>query len=212
MKHISIIDMGINNIQSVIGAVNYLGYKTIITKDKNEIMNSTALILPGVGSFPEGMKNLYKYKLNLIIKNFFKQGKPILAICLGFQLLFSLGEEFGVTKGLNIIDGEVKSLTNLKVKETIPNLGWKILNYKKKKSNYLFRDINYKASVYFIHSYYVHLQPKNRKYITSSINFGGKEIPTSIQYRNLYGVQFHPEKSGKEGLKIIKNFLDQIEK
>lgn len=173
-------------------------------------MNSSALVLPGVGSFPEGMKKLKKYNLDWIIKDYFRQGKPILAICLGFQLLFTSSEEFNFTKGLNIINGKVRSLKNLKTKKIIPNLGWNILEYKKSKTNDLFNHFCSKPSVYFIHSYYVCLQSKNRKYITSSINFGGKEITTSIQYKNLYGVQFHPEKSGKAGIKIIKNFLNKI--
>ena len=105
MKYISIIDIGVNNLRSVVGALNHLGFKTLITKDKDEIMNSIALILPGVGSFPSGMKSLKKNGLDLTIKNFFKQGKPILAICLGFQMLFSSSQEFGNTKGLNILDG-----------------------------------------------------------------------------------------------------------
>lgn len=210
MKYISIIDVGINNLRSVVGALNHLGFKTLITKDKDEIMNSTALILPGVGSFPSGMKNLKKNGLDLTVKNFFKQGKPMLAICLGFQMLFSSSEEFGNTKGLNILDGKVKSLKSLKTKEICPNLGWNQLNYKKNNTNNLFNQFDAKMAVYFIHSYYAEI--KDKRYITSTINFGKKKITTSIQFKNLYGVQFHPEKSGKDGIKIIKNFLNQIEK
>lgn len=210
MKYISIIDMGVNNIRSVVGVLNHLDFETIITKDKDKIMNSSALILPGVGSFPEGMNNLKKNGLDSIIKNFFKQGKPILAICLGFQMLFTSSEEFGTTKGLSIINGKVRSLKSLKIKKTVPNLGWNIVKYKKKKTNYLYNRLVSKPSVYFIHSYYV--ETKDKQYITSSINFSGKEITTSIQYKNLYGVQFHPEKSGKNGIVIIKNFLSRIKK
>lgn len=208
MKNISIIDMGINNIRSVVGALNYLGFKTIVTKDESKIMDSSALILPGVGSFPEGIKNLEKNNLDLIIKNFFQQGKPILAICLGFQMLFTSSEEFGNTKGLNILNGKVKSLKSLKTNKTIPNLGWNVINYKKNKTNFLFDQLDAKPALYFIHSF--HVEIKDKKYITSSMNFGKKKIVTSIQYKNLYGVQFHPEKSGKNGIKIIKNFLNQI--
>lgn len=208
MKYISVINMGINNTKSVVGALNFLGFNAVITKDQNKIMNSAALILPGVGSFPEGMKSLRKNNLDVTIKNFFKQGKPILAICLGFQMIFSTSEEFGNTKGLNILNGQVKSLKNLKTNMKIPNLGWNELILKKNKSNILFKLIGSKSTVYFIHSYYV--EPKNQKYITSSIKFGGKKIATSVQYKNLYGVQFHPEKSGKDGINILKNFLNQI--
>ena len=210
MKYISIIDTGINNLKSIVGAVNYLGFETKITNDKNIIMNSSGLILPGVGSFPAGMKKLKSSGLDDIIKKFFKKDKPILAICLGFQMLFSSSNEFKNTKGLNILNGKVKSLKKLKTNKIVPNLGWNILNFKKDKNNNLFKTINKNPSIYFIHSFYVEVKTKN--YITSNIDFGGKKISTSIQYKNLYGVQFHPEKSGSTGLKIIKNFLDKTKK
>ena len=114
MKYVSVINMEINNLRSVVGALNHSGFEAIITKNEDKIMNSSALILPGVGSFPVGMKNLKRNNLDTIIKNFFNNGKPILAICLGFQMLFSYGQEFGSTKGLNILNGKVKSLKGLK--------------------------------------------------------------------------------------------------
>ena len=210
MKYISIIDTGINNLKSIVGAVNHLGFKTKITNDKDIIMNSSGLILPGVGSFPAGMKKLKNSGLDTTIKNFFKKNKPILAICLGFQMLFSSSKEFKKTKGLNILNGKVKSLKDLKTKNMVPNLGWNVLDFKKNKNNDLFKKISMKPSFYFIHSYYV--EAKDKKYITSTINFGGNRVTTSIQYKNLYGVQFHPEKSGLNGLKIIQNFLNKIDK
>ena len=208
MKYISIIDSGINNLKSIVGAVNHLGFKTKITNDKDIIMNSSGLILPGVGSFPAGMKKLKSLGLDKTIKNFFKKGRPILAICLGFQMLFSSSNEFKNTKGLNILSGKVKSLKDLKTKKIVPNLGWNILDFKKKTNNDLFKKISIKPSIYFIHSYYVDTKDKNC--VTSTINFGGKKVTTSIQYKNLDGVLFHPEKSGLNGLKIIQNFLNKI--
>lgn len=208
MKYISVIDMEINNLKSIVGAINHFGFKTIVTKDENMILNSSAIILPGVGSFPAGMKRLKKNKLDVTIKKFFKKGRPILAICLGFQILFSSSEEFKKTKGLNILPGKVTSLNKLKTKELVPNLGWNILNYKKNKNNILFKNLSSKSSSYFVHSFFA--KPKEKKVETSTINFGGKKIVSSIQYKNLFGVQFHPEKSGRNGLKIIRNFLNQI--
>ena len=123
-------------------------------------------------------------------------------------MLFTSSEEFGNTKGLNILNGKVKSLKSLKTNKTIPNLGWNEINYKKNKTNFLFDQLDTKPALYFIHSF--HVEIKDKKYITSSMNFGKKQIVTSIKYKNLYGVQFHPEKSGKNGIKIIKNFLNQI--
>ena len=210
MKYISIIDTGINNLRSIVGAINHLGFKTIITNDKSKIMKSSGLILPGVGSFPAGMKKLKKEGLIATIKKFHKENRPILAICLGFQMLFSSSDEFKYTKGLNLISGKVKSLKSLKTKKIVPNLGWSTLNIIKYKNNNLFKKINNKPSTYFIHSYYAEIE--NRKQETSNINFGGKKITTSIQLKNLYGVQFHPEKSGYTGLKIIQNFLTHAKK
>ena len=208
MKYISVIDTGTNNLKSITGAVNHLGFKTMVTNDKDKIDNSAALILPGVGSFPTGMKKLKNAGLDIIIKKFFKSKKPIHAICLGFQMLFTSSNEFENTKGLNILNGKVKSLKSLKTNKVVPNLGWNELDFKKKETNYLFKKIAIKPLIYFIHSYYV--EAKNKSYITSTINFGGNKIATSIQYKNLYGVQFHPEKSSHSGLKIINNFLKQI--
>ena len=125
-------------------------------------------------------------------------------------MLFSSSNEFKNTKGLNILSVKFKSLKDLKTKKIVPNLGWNILDFKKKKNNNLFKKISVKPSIYFIHSYYV--DAKNKNNITSTINFGGKKITASVQFKNLYGVQFHPEKSGPNGLKIIKNFLSKIEK
>ena len=208
MKYVSIIDMGINNTRSVVGILNYCDFRTKITKNEDEIMNSSALILPGVGSFPEGMKNLKKNNLDIIIKNFYKKNKPILAICLGFQMLFTSSDEFKLTKGLNFINGKVKSLEGLNVNKISPNLGWNAVNIKRGKNNLLFKKLNPNSTLYFIHSYFVQIEDK--KCSTSYINFGGKQITSSIQKKNLFGVQFHPEKSGKNGIKIIKNFLNQV--
>ena len=156
MKHVSIINMGINNLRSVVGALNYLGFEAVITKDEQKIMNSSALILPGVGSFPVGMENLKKNNLDAIIKNFFNKGKPVLAICLGFQMLFSHGNEFGNTKGLNIIKGKVKSLKDLKTDKIIPNLGWQSLNYKKNNTNHLFSNKSWiYSSFYYFTTWYL---------------------------------------------------------
>ncbi len=208
MSYIAIIDSGINNLRSIIGAVNYLGFKTVVSDNENIIMQSSGLIIPGVGSFPAGMKKLKTTGLDKVIGKYHKMQKPILAICLGFQMLFTSSEEFKNTRGLNFIPGKIKSLKKLRTNNTVPNLGWKKINYNKKKINYLFKGLEKKPSVYFIHSYFADV--KNKKIVTSTINFGRKKITSSIQYKNLFGVQFHPEKSSKNGIKIVKNFLDRI--
>ena len=208
MKYISIIDMEINNLKSIVGAINHFGFKTIITNNQKTILNGSAIILPGVGSFPAGMKKLKKKKLDFVIKKFYKAKKPILAICLGFQLLFTSSTEFKNTKGLNILKGKVQSLKNLKTEQIVPNVGWNVLNYKKNKKNILFKNFKTRPALYFVHSFFVN--PESKQIETSTINFGKKKLVSSIQFQNLFGVQFHPEKSGKSGLNIIKNFLEQI--
>lgn len=208
MKYIAVIDMEISNIKSIVAAIRYFGFDTIITKNENMILNSSALILPGVGSFPAGMKILKKNKLDLTIKKFIKTKKPVLAICLGYQLLFSSSMEFKYTKGLDILKGKVLSLKSLKTKRFTPNIGWNLIGVKKDKNNTLFSKLNSKIAVYFVHSFFVKTEKKNLE--TSTIDFGEKKIVSSIQDKNLFGVQFHPEKSGKDGLKIIKNFLNKI--
>ena len=208
MKYIAVIDMEISNIKSIVAAIRYFGFDTIITKNENMILNSSALILPGVGSFPAGMKILKKNKLDLTIKKFIKTKKPVLAICLGYQLLFSSSMEFKYTKGLDVLKGKVLSLKSLKTKRFTPNIGWNLIGVKKDKNNTLFSKLNSKIAVYFVHSFFVKIEKKNLE--TSTIDFGEKKIVSSIQDKNLFGVQFHPEKSGKDGLKIIKNFLNKI--
>ena len=184
MKYISIIDMGINNIRSVVGILNYFGFKTIITKNENKIMDSSALILPGVGSFPEGIKNLKKNNTDKIIKNFFSQGKPILAICLGFQMIFSSSEEFGNTKGLNILNGRVRSLKSLKMKKIIPNLGWNLVTHKINRNNHLFKKINSDLSLYFIHSYYA--EPKNKNLLLQVLILVVKKLQRLYNLKSLW--------------------------
>ena len=154
--------------------------------------------------------HLKKAGLDIIIKEYFKKGKPILAICLGFQMLFKSSDEFKITKGLSFLSGQVRSLKSLKTKEIIPNLGWRKINFTNNKKNFLFQKISPKPKLYFIHSYCV--ETTNKKYITSTTEFGRKKIVSSIQYKNLYGVQFHPDKSGYGGLQIIKNFLKKSKK
>jgi glutamine amidotransferase len=200
MKEVSIIDSGTSNLFSIQNALNEIGAKTKIISNQKEIYKANFLVLPGVGSFCEAMKNINKKKLSIPIIQHIKSGKPFLGICLGFQLLFENSYEFKKTKGLGILKGNVLEFDKSKVK-TIPHVGWNTTKIKNKKYNLIKNNDFY----YFVHSFYV--LPKNKKAIYTTTQVDNFNFCSSIVYDNVYGCQFHPEKSGKQGLKFLKNFL-----
>ncbi len=214
MKNISIIDYGIGNLYSVLKACEFVGINAEITNDKNKIISSDAIILPGVGAFSEAMNSLNSLDLVNPIVDFSKSGKPLMGICLGMQLLLSESEELGSTKGLGIFDGVCKrfpqSNGNLKLK--VPQINWNGIypnnNNLNFKPNTPLEDIKSGEHMYFIHSYYACLV--NEDEILSKTIYGGIEYCSSINKKNIFGFQFHPEKSAKEGLNIYKKFNDII--
>ena len=197
---IVIIDYGLGNLGSVKNALNKLGVDSIISNLIKVITAGSGLILPGVGSATEGMKNLRKSGLNKVILKQIKLKKPILGICLGMQLLFFLSEE-GNTECLNVIEGKVKKFNN---KLKVPQIGW---NQVKQKPSKLFLSIKDKSYFYFVHSYYC--QASEEKIIRGSTDYG-INFTSVIEDKNIFGVQFHPEKSGENGLKLLKNFVDIV--
>lgn len=196
---ISIVDYNAGNLFSINNALKKLGYHTEVTDQPNTILDSDALVIPGVGSFKAAMKILKKKKLDKVILHFFKINKPILGICLGFQLLFSKSEEFGLTNGLNLIEGNIKSLAKFKIKS--PNIGWYKLIFKNNKKKIITKNDFY----YFVHSFFA--EPKNKNIIFSYTKVGNFKFCSSILYKNVYGTQFHPEKSGAKGLLLIDKFF-----
>lgn len=201
---IGIIDYGRGNISSVETALNQGGFANITTDQIDILESCDGLILPGVGAFRDGMHDLEGRGLVPFLKKMAESGKPILGICLGLQLLFEVGEENGETPGLGILQGRVERLTtSLK----IPHIGWNELEVKNPSP--LLEGIVDGDTFYFVHSYQVH--PVNRRLINATCDYG-QEIVAVVSQDNIFGVQFHPEKSAGKGLILLQNFGKLVEK
>lgn len=206
-KKIAIIDYKMSNMFSIENALKKLDYESVIVTKPEELINVDGAILPGVGSFPEALNHLYSLNLTESIYDFIKSGKPLMGICLGLQILFSKSYEHKETEGLNIIDGEVVKFDKSNVK-SVPHLGWNSLNIlNENKINSPYKGINNSSLLYFVHSYYV--KPKNKDCIITTTKYGGIEFTSSIIKDNIFATQFHPEKSGVLGLKILDNFFKE---
>jgi len=196
---ISVIDYGLGNIRSVAKALETAGAQVIITNKPDEISNSSGVVFPGVGAFGRGMENVNKLKLLPALIKEIDHGKPFLGICLGLQLLFTESAEHTVSKGFDIIKGKVKRFTG-GIK--IPHMGWNRVKIK----NQIFDGIDDNSYFYFDHSYYVELANTD---IIAATTFYGSDFTSAVIKDNIWGVQFHPEKSGKNGLKILRRFIQK---
>lgn len=206
MKNVIILDYGLGNVMSVKNACRFFEKNSSITNDINLIDKATHLIVPGVGSFKEGMSNLKNKKLDEVVKKFYYSKRPILGICLGLQLFFSSSEEYGMTDGLDLIKGKVISIkSKVSSEQKIPVIGWKDLIFKREiQEKYILE--NFKPVFYFDHSFMV--QPFNKDIIKASYYLDELDIPSMIVKDNFFGCQFHPEKSGQIGLNLLENFLN----
>jgi len=198
---IAIIDYNSGNVRSVQKAFEYVGFDAVITNDKNIINNATHLVLPGVGAFGDCYKNLLNTDLIETLHDNIKSGKPFLGICVGMQLLFEKSFEFGIHEGFGYFDGNIKKFPEEIVKEgkKIPHMGWNSINIVA--DHPILKGIKSGDYFYFVHSYYA---PINDNTIVTC-NYG-VEFTAAVAKNNIVGVQFHPEKSAENGLKIIKNF------
>lgn len=202
---VAIIDYGAGNLSSVKKALDYLGAESIITDDKSKIKSASHIILPGVGSFGDAMESMRNRDLVDTVKEVAVSGKPFLGICLGLQLLFEGSEESPGVEGLGLLKGKITQIpknNGLKV----PHIGWNSVSVRK--DDGIFKNIEQNSFFYFVHSFYL---TESQGDIAAATTQYGVEIECAVEQGNLFATQFHPEKSGKAGLTLLKSFLEREE-
>lgn len=205
---IGIIDYGMGNLFSVCKALERLKIPYLISDESETLMNANGLILPGVGSYRDAMLRLNESGLSELIKRYANSGKPLLGICLGMQLLFEESEENGVTRGLGLLSGQVARFpgrTNEGINYKVPHMGWNKLSFKR--TSIILNNIS-ESHVYFVHSYYVKTRDEDILIACSDYHI---EVPSIVGKQNIFGMQFHPEKSSNLGMQLLKNFVDLVE-
>ena len=208
---VSIIDYGVGNLLSVKRGFEYCGATVNVTANPDEIYNAARVVLPGVGAFSSAMAQLCQRGLDTVVKEVASRGTPLLGICLGMQMLLSKSLEFGVTQGLGLIDGEVIPIPSLDIKgqpQKTPQIGWNPLvpPLETDWQETILQDVKLGESVYFVHSFMAN--PVDPSHRVADYIYGGNLITAAIHKDNIYGCQFHPEKSGRVGLKILKRFCE----
>ena len=210
---IHIIDYGLGNLHSLGKAMNYLGVKTENISRPSDLGKTDGIIIPGVGAFGEGMTKLKERGFVEPLLEIASAGKPILGICLGMQFFFSFSSEFGMHSGLNLIEGQVVSLSDsskntINNELKIPHIGWKPLLKRANTidwNNTILSEIKKDEEVYFVHSFMC--VPDNEKYILAYAEYGNSRFAAVVKKGNIYGCQFHPEKSRETGIKILREFV-----
>lgn len=201
---IAIIDYGMGNKHSVYNALKYIGVDSFISQNADEISQAERIILPGVGAFGAAMENLRQFSLvDILHEEVLVKGKPFLGICLGMQLLAETGTEKGLFQGLGWIAGEVLKLQPESDGYKLPHVGWNDINIKQDSA--LFKGLKKERAFYFVHSYAMHL--KDYQDLAAESEYGVK-FTAAIQKDNIFATQFHPEKSQKNGLTVLENFVD----
>jgi len=196
---IGIIDYGMGNLRSVQKALELLGEQAIITSDYETLVGCDGIILPGVGAFPDAIDNIKSKKLDKAIDTIISENKPMLGICLGMQLLYEESDEIRICEGLGLLKGKI---TRLEGNVKIPHMGWNDLKINKQCK--ILEGVNDSSYAYFVHSY---LAVSMDKEDLNAVSTYGIEIPAVVSKGNVYGTQFHPEKSGALGMKILENFI-----
>ena len=211
--NVTVIDLGIGNLLSIVRGLEYFGAKVTVTSDSKTILNSTHVVLPGDGAFKYAMDQIIKKDLLKILKNFNTSESNLLGICIGMQILFDESCEFEQTEGLGLISGKVVPIPNKTIdgnKLTLPHIGWNGLRKSDSIKNWnktVLENNKVSEEVYFIHSYMA--KPTDNLNRVADCIYGGHKISAVVKKDNITGCQFHPEKSGEVGLKIIKKFLEK---
>lgn len=201
---IAVIDYGAGNLQSVKKALDFIGCENIATANADDIAAADGLILPGVGSFGDAMASLRERGLDKVIESEVKKGKPLFGICLGLQLLFEESEESPGVKGLGLLKGKIQKIPK-KEGIKVPHMGWNSLEIKNKSG--IFENVNDGEFVYFVHSYYLTADNESE---VSARTFYSVPIDAAVCCENISAVQFHPEKSGECGLKMLRSFAKMV--
>ncbi|HYE72416.1 MAG TPA: imidazole glycerol phosphate synthase subunit HisH [Blastocatellia bacterium] len=200
---IAIIDYGVGNLRSVEKAFTAQGIEAVVSRDTDFLRSADKLVLLGVGAFGYAMKSLREFGFDKLVIDTAKAGKPVLGICVGLQMLFDEGHEFGVHEGLGLLPGRVIRFAD---GVRVPHVGWNQIEMTEQaQSHPVFRDLPDRSFFYFVHSYYV--EPENKSYVLSSTEYGS-HFASVCGSDNVFGVQFHPEKSQAAGLKLIRNFAE----
>jgi glutamine amidotransferase len=209
---VAVFDYGMGNLLSVQRALEHCGAAVTVTADPDLLLSSPRLVLPGVGAFADGMAGLRRQGLDAVARAVAARGTPLLGICLGMQMLLDRSEEFEITSGLGLIPGQVVSVpatTALGQQQKIPHIGWNALVLPQGRSSWtgtLLQDVKLGESVYFVHSFMA--QPDDPGDRIADCLYGGISVSAVIGRGNVFGCQFHPEKSGEVGLNVLRAFLD----
>ena len=201
---ITVVDYGVGNLHSVAKALEKVGAETRVTSDWRDVEKSDGVVLPGVGAFKDSMDAMHRSDLAKAIKGFINSGKPFLGGCVGLQMLFSESEEFGKSKGLNVFAGKVVKFNQ---GQKVPHMGWNQIQIKKQ-GNPLLKGLKDGDFLYFVHSFYV--VPENSNITATSTDYG-LDFTSMVWEKNVFGTQFHPEKSQGVGLKIYENFKELVQ-
>jgi glutamine amidotransferase len=203
MNQVVIVDYGMCNLDSVARAVEECGGKALVSSEPTALSSADRIILPGVGSFADGMDHIRKRGWDVALDEYvLEKQTPLLGICLGMQLMAKKGWEGGETAGLGWIDGEVVKLTPTSAEERIPHVGWNEIQFNS--SNPLFQGLGTSPNFYFVHSY--HFSATSKDNVIAQTPYCGT-FASAVGRKNIWGVQFHPEKSQKVGFRVIQNFL-----
>lgn len=212
-SEVAVIDYGMGNLLSVRRGFEYCGATVTVTADPEVILSAPRVVLPGVGAFTDGMAELRRHGLDAVVREVAAHGTPLLGICLGMQMLLDESEEFGVTTGLGLIPGSVVHVPTADADghpQKIPHIGWNELILPQGRVNWagtLLQEVKPGEAAYFVHSFMA--SPSDSGHRIADCLYGGQKVTAAVGRENIFGCQFHPEKSGDVGLRILKQFLLQ---